>query len=317
LSRFLARICFLAAEPRLIVELERMAASSQGRSINPMSIALGSRSLAKAVLKIGGTLGIFVWCLFPFVWLIDTSLKINDLALNSPNLFEGPIGLNNYLSVVQQGFIYNLRNSFVVAGTTTALCIGIGSLGAYAVARLRLRRKAFLLSGVLALSLFPPVALVPPLYEVWRSADLLNTYQGMIVPYVAFTLPITIFILTNFFAALPVELEEQALVDGASHLKAFYRIIVPLAAPGLASAAILVFVYAWNEFLLASTFAPRDLDVQTVPVAIASFTGSVQYQRPIGTITAACVIVTIPMILLVLLFQRWIVAGLTAGGVKG
>ena len=192
-----------------------------------MSIALGSRSLAKAVLKIGGTLGIFVWCLFPFVWLIDTSLKINDLALNSPNLFEGPIGLNNYLSVVQQGFIYNLRNSFVVAGTTTALCIGIGSLGAYAVARLRLRRKAFLLSGVLALSLFPPVALVPPLYEVWRSADLLNTYQGMIVPYVAFTLPITIFILTNFFAALPVELEEQALVDGASHLKAFYRRVHP------------------------------------------------------------------------------------------
>lgn len=287
-----------------------VAASSQGRHGNRMSIA-------KPVLKIAGTLAILAWCLFPFVWLIDTSLKINDLALNSPNLFEGPIGPNNYLSVVQQGFTYNLRNSFVVAGTTTALCIGMGSLAAYAVARLRLRGKAFLLSGVLALSLFPPVALVPPLYEVWRSADLLNTYQGMIVPYVAFTLPLTIFILTNFFAALPVELEEQARVDGASHLQAFYRIIVPLAAPGVASAAILVFVYAWNEFLLASTFAPRDLDVQTVPVAIASFTGSVQYQRPIGTITAACVIVTLPMIVLVLLFQRWIVAGLTAGGVKG
>ena len=248
--------------------------------------------MAKPILKFAGLFAIVAWCLFPFVWLIDTSLKINDLALNSPNLFEGPIGPNNYLSVIQQGF-------------------------AYAVARLRLRGKAFLLSGVLALSLFPPVALVPPLYEVWRHADLLNTYQGMIVPYVAFTLPLTIFILTNFFAALPVELEEQARVDGASHLQAFYRIIVPLAAPGVASAAILVFVYAWNEFLLASTFAPRDLDVQTVPDAIASFTGSVQYQRPIGTITAACVIVTLPMILLVLLFQRWIVAGLTAGSVKG
>src|SRR5438876_2932208 len=146
-----------------------MAASSQGRSINRMSIALGSRSLAKAVLKIGGTLGIFDWCLFPFVWLIDTSLKINDLALNSPNLFEGPIGLNNYLSVVQQGFIYNLRNSFVVAGTNTAPCIGIGFLGAYAVGRLRVRRKAVLLSGGLALRSFPPSAPGPSASGVWGS----------------------------------------------------------------------------------------------------------------------------------------------------
>lgn len=260
---------------------------------------------------------IFVWCLFPFAWLVDTSLKIGNNALNSPSLTQGPFGLRNYVAVFDQGFWNNLRNSAVVAGMTTILCIGIGAFAAYALARLPLRRKVVLLSGVLAVSLFPPVALVPPLYEVWRSVGLLNTYPGMYLAYVAFTLPLTIFILTTFFALIPPDLEEAARVDGATSFQAFYKVVMPLAAPGVAAAAILVFVYAWNEFLLASTFCPRDLGCQTVPVAIATFTGAVQFQRPIGTITAASVIVTIPLILLVLLFQRRIIAGLTAGGVKG
>jgi multiple sugar transport system permease protein len=260
---------------------------------------------------------ILLWCLFPFVWLIDTSLKLGDAALNSPSLTQGPFGLDNYLSVFDQGFGYNLRNSAIVAGTTTIVCITVGSLAAYAIARLPLKGKVLILSAILAVALFPSVALVPPLYELWRSLGLLNTYPGLYIPYTAFTLPLTIFILTTFYASIPKDLEEAARVDGASAFQAFYKIVLPLAAPGVFAAAIIVFVYAWNEFLLASTFAPRDLAAQTVPVAIAAFTGSVEFQRPIGTITAACVIVTIPMIIMTLILQRRITAGLTAGAVKG
>jgi multiple sugar transport system permease protein len=261
---------------------------------------------------------ILLWCLIPFAWLIMTSLKLGDAALNHPSPFQGPFGFDNYIAVFQRDFHLNLRNSFAVAGMTTILCVVIGSLTAYAVARLPLKRKVFLLSGVLAVSLFPPVALVPPLYEVWRTAGLLNTWEGLYIPYTAFTLPLTIFILTTFFASIPKDLEEAARVDGASPFQAFYKVVLPLAAPGVFAAAIIIFVLAWNEFLLASTFAPRNPEVaQTVPVAIAAFTGAVPFQRPIGTITAACVIVTIPMIIIALAFQKRIVAGLTAGGVKG
>ena len=260
---------------------------------------------------------ILLWCLFPFVWLIDTSLKLGDAALNSPSLTQGPFGFDNYISVFDQGFGYNLRNSAIVAGTTTIVCIAIGSLSAYALARLPLKGKVLVLSGILAVALFPSVALVPPLYELWGSLGLLNTYPGLYIPYTAFALPLTIFILTTFYASIPKDLEEAARVDGATAFQAFYKIVLPLAAPGVFAAAIIVFVFAWNEFLLASTFAPRDLAAQTVPVAIAAFTGSVEFQRPIGTITAACVIVTIPMIIMTLFFQRRITAGLTAGAVKG
>jgi multiple sugar transport system permease protein len=261
---------------------------------------------------------IVLWCLIPFFWLIMTSLKIGDRALNHPSPFQGPFGLGNYIAVFGLDFHLNLRNSLVVAGTTTVLCVVIGGLAAYAIARLPMRGKVLILSGVLAVSLFPPVALVPPLYEVWREVGLLNTYEGLYIPYTAFTLPITIFVLTTFFASIPRELEEAARVDGATPFKAFYKVILPLAAPGVFSIAIIVFVLSFNEFLLASTFAPRNPEVaQTVPVAIAAFTGAVPFQRPIGTITAACVIVMIPMIVAALIFQRRIVSGLTAGGVKG
>jgi trehalose/maltose transport system permease protein len=261
---------------------------------------------------------ILLYCLFPFLWLIMTSLKQGNRALNSPDLFQGPFGLQNYRNVFEQDFALNLRNSLAIAGTTTILCIVIGALCAYAIARLPLKGKLLLLSGVLAVSLFPPVALVPPLYTLWRSAGLLNTWEGLYIPYTAFTLPLTIFILTTFFATIPKDLSEAATVDGATPFQAFYRIILPLAAPGVFAAAIIIFVAAWNEFLLASTFAPRNPEIaQTVPVAIAAFTGAVEFQRPIGTITAACVVVTIPMIIVALVFQRRIIAGLTAGGVKG
>ncbi|RIQ27394.1 carbohydrate ABC transporter permease [Jiangella rhizosphaerae] len=274
----------------------------------------GRRQWAKAAML----LVILVWCLFPFLWLVMTSLKLGDRALNSPDLFQGPFGLDNYRNVFEQDFHLNLRNSLAIATMTTLICIAVGSLAAYALARLPLKRRLLLLTGVLAVSLFPPVALVPPLYEVWRSIGLLNKWEGLYLPYTAFELPLTIFILTTFYAAIPKELEEAARVDGATPFQAFYKVVFPLAAPGVFAAAIIVFVAAWNEFLLASTFAPRNPEIaQTVPVAIAAFTGQVEFQRPIGTITAACVVVVIPMVLVALAFQRRIVAGLTAGSVKG
>jgi trehalose/maltose transport system permease protein len=275
------------------------------------------RSLVQWIGKTALLAVIFIWCLFPFMWLISTSLKQGNEALNSPDMFQGPFGLQNYRSVMDQGFGFNLRNSAIVAGTTTILCIALGALAAYALARLPIKRKILILAGVLAVSLFPPVALVPPMYDVWGNLGLLNTYPGLYIPYTAFTLPLTIFILSTFFSSIPKDLEEAARVDGATAFQAFRKVILPLAAPGVFAAAIITFVYAWNEFLLASTFAPRDKAVQTVPVAIAAFTGSVEFERPVGTITAACVIVTIPMIILTLVFQKRIVAGLTAGGVKG
>ncbi|CAN5159444.1 carbohydrate ABC transporter permease [soil metagenome] len=259
---------------------------------------------------------IFLWCLFPFAWLIGTSLKDNASLVN-PNPFAGALSIDNYRAVFDQGFVFNLRNSLIVAGMTTIICVVIGALAGYAIARLKLKRKALVLAGVLVVSLFPPVALVPPLFTFWNTLGLLNTYPSMYISYIAFNLPLTIFILVTFFAAIPIDLEEAARVDGASPFQAFWRVVMPLAAPGVGAAAILIFTYAWNEFLLASAFAPRDLAVQTVPVAIANFTGVTSYVRPVGAVTAACVIVTVPMIIFVLVFQKKIVAGLTAGGVKG
>ncbi len=260
---------------------------------------------------------IFVWCLFPFAWLISTSLKQGNDALNDPSMFRGPFAFDNYVTVFEQNFLYNLRNTLVVAIFTTVICIVIGSFAAYALARLPLKKKVLWMSGVLAASLFPPVALVPPLYEAWRALGLLNTYPGLYIPYISFTLPLTIFILVTFFSAIPMELAEAAHVDGATPWQTFYKVVLPLAAPGVFAAAIIIFVLATNEFLIASTFAPRDLEVQTATTAIAFFTGASQFERPIGTITAACVVVSIPLIIMTLIFQRRIVAGLTAGSVKG
>jgi multiple sugar transport system permease protein len=307
----------MSAPPTPTAEAQRRAPDRPTRKRGREG-AVESQAGLRRVGKIALLGIILLWCLIPFVWLIMTSLKLTDTALNHPNPFQGPFGFGNYAAVFGLDFHLNLRNSLIVAGATTILCIAIGSLSAYALARLPLKRKILLLSGVLAVSLFPPVALVPPLYEVWRAAGLLNTYHGLFIPYTAFTLPLTIFVLTTFYASIPKDLEEAARVDGATPFQAFFRVILPLAAPGVFAAAIVIFVLSWNEYLLASTFAPRNPEAaQTVPVAISAFTGAVPFQRPIGTITAACVIVTIPMIIAALIFQKRIVAGLTAGSVKG
>ena len=269
-------------------------------------------NIGKAV----GLIIIFVWCLFPFVWMAVTSFK-GEAALVTPVLFEGPWTDANYQQVFAEGFALNLRNSLIVAGLTTVIAIPVASFAAYAIVRLPLKHKFLLLAGTLIATLFPPVSLVPPLFTLFRNLGLLETFPSMVVPYVSLTLPLSIFILTTFFGTIPKDMEEAARVDGATPWQAFYRVVVPLAAPGVFAAAILVFVYAINEFLIAFSLAPRNINVQTVPVAIAGYTGSEAYVNPIGPITAASTLVSIPLIIVALLFQRRIVSGLTAGGVKG
>jgi trehalose/maltose transport system permease protein len=209
-----------------------------------------------------------------------------------------------------------LGNSVWVAGWTTVLAIIIGSFCAYALARLRFKGKFFILGLVLAITTFPGIAIAAPLFRLWSDVGIYNTWIGLIIPYLTFALPLAIYILVSFFKEIPKDLEEAALVDGATHFQAFRKVVVPLAAPGLATAGILTFIFAWNEFLFAITLTSSS-SARTVPAAIAFFTGSVQFEIPLGTISAASVVISIPLIFLVLFFQKRIVAGLTAGAVKG
>ncbi|MEV2276689.1 carbohydrate ABC transporter permease [Nocardiopsis sp. NPDC049922] len=273
-------------------------------------------------LRLLGLLLVLGWCLFPFLWMAMTSLRTGSVALTDPNILRGPFNLDNYQQVIDQGFHFALRNSLIVAAATTAICIPVAALAGYALARLPLAGKFLILAATLVATLFPPVALVNPLYQMylelndWTGINLLNSYAGMVIPYVALTLPLSIFILTTFFSGIPREIEESAKVDGATPFQTFLRVVAPLAAPGVGAAAILTFVYATNEFLLAFSFAPNDLNVQTVPVFVGTFE-RVGYENPIGQIMAASVLVSVPLILFALVLQRRIVAGLTSGAVKG
>jgi multiple sugar transport system permease protein len=259
---------------------------------------------------------IVVFCLFPFYWLLNLSLKTGD-DLGSNALYPPHPTLKNYQSIFQNGdFTRALLNSAIVSIVTTTLAIVIGSFCAYALARLRFKGKFWILALVLSITTFPAIAIAAPLFRLWTDIGIYNTLIGLIIPNLTFALPLAIYILVSFFKEIPKDLEEAALVDGATYFQAFRKVVVPLAAPGLATAAILTFIATWNEFLLAITLTstPR---ARTVPAAIAFFTGSTQFEIPYGTITAASVTISIPLILMVLLFQKRIVAGLTAGAVKG
>jgi multiple sugar transport system permease protein len=259
---------------------------------------------------------IVVFCLFPFYWLLNTSLKTGPDLSTSALLPPSPT-LDNYQSIFRDAnFTTALKNSAIVALVTTALSLIVGSFCAYALARLRMRRKFLILAIVLSISTFPQIAIAAPIFKLWRDVGLYNTIPGLVIPYLTFALPLTIYILTSFFKEIPRDLEEAALVDGATNFEAFRKVVVPLAAPGLATAGILTFIAAWNEFLLAITLT-SSTTARTVPAAIAFFTGSTQFEQPLGTISAASVTISIPLILLVLFFQKRIVAGLTAGAVKG
>jgi ABC-type glycerol-3-phosphate transport system permease component len=252
---------------------------------------------------------------FPFYWAVVASLTPEAQLFARPSLVPETVMLDHYRAVfTERNFWVPIRNSLVVAGTTTALCIAVGSLAAYALARLKFRGKRLLLGLILSVSMFPQISIVPPLYLVLRTLRLIDTYPGLVFPYLTFAMPLTVWLLVGFFRQLPADLEEAAMVDGAGRLRTNWEIILPLAGPGLATTAILTFVYSWNEFLFALSFTLGP-ERQTVPVAIALFRG--QYQVPWGQILAAAVIATAPVAALVLLFQRRIVSGLTAGAVKG
>ena len=260
--------------------------------------------------------GIIVFCLFPFYWLINVSLK-TGADLSSSSLVPPHPSLKNYSSIFKNDdFTNGLKNSAIVAFSVTILALAFGSFAAYALARLKLRGKFIILGIVLSVTTFPQIAIAAPLFKLWTDIGLYNTRIGLIIPYLTFALPLAIYILTSFFKEIPKDLEEAALVDGATHFQAFRKVVVPLAAPGLATAGILTFIAAWNEFLLATTLTSSQA-ARTVPAAIAFFTGSTEFEVPLGTMSAASVVISIPLIVLVLLFQKRIVAGLTAGAVKG
>jgi multiple sugar transport system permease protein len=259
---------------------------------------------------------IVLYCLFPFYWMIASSLKVEPEIFQTGLIPSNPT-LENFKAVfTQQRFHLALRNSLIVAGTSTVIALVVGCFAAYALARLRFRGKFLVLGGILSIAMFPPIALLTPIFEFATRLGWIDTYQAMIIPYVSFTLPLTVWILTSFFAEMPWELEQAAKVDGATPGQAFRKVIIPLAAPGVFTTAILAFIYAWNEYMIALAVT-QTIDRKPVTVAIATFTGASQFQQPFGTIMAAGVLVTIPLVIMVLLFQRRIVAGLTAGGVKG
>jgi multiple sugar transport system permease protein len=259
---------------------------------------------------------IVLFCLFPFYWMVNISLKTGP-DLSSADLLPPNPTLDNYTSIFKNSdFTMGLRNSAIVAITTTILALVVGSFAAYALARLKVRGKFWILAIVLSVSTFPGISIAAPLFKLWTDIGLYDTLPGLIIPNLTFALPLGIYTLVSFFRQIPKELEEAALVDGATRFQAFYKVVIPLAAPGMATAAILTFIAAWNEFLFAITLTSSRA-ARTVPASIAFFTGSTEFEEPLGTISAASVVISIPLIFMVLFFQKRIVAGLTAGAVKG
>lgn len=274
------------------------------------------RTTGASVLLWIGVVLTLLFCLFPFYWIINTSLK-TGAELSTGRLFPLHPSLDNYSSIFQNGdFTTALRTSLIDAGAATLIALAIGSTAGYALARLRFPRKFLILAIILSISTFPPIAIAAPVFKLWTDIGLYNTYLGLILPFLTFVLPLTIYILVSFFREIPKELEEAALVDGATHFQAFRKVVLPLAAPGIVTAGLLAFIFAWNEFLLSITLT-SSASRRPVSAAIAFFTGSSQFQIPIGTISAATVVITVPLIVLVVIFQKRIVAGLTAGAVKG
>lgn len=273
-----------------------------------MTMRLRMVSAAGSILLIGAAL-------VPVYWAIVASFSPEQQLFDHPTLLPHTLVLDHYrVLFTDLAFWRPIRNSLIVAGTTTVLSVAIGGLCAYAIARLRFRGRNVVLAVTLAVSMFPQVAIVSPLFLMLRWLHLIDTFPGLVLPYLTFAMPLTVWLLVGFFRQLPREIEEAALVDGATRLQTLLRIVLPLAAPGLTATAILTFLYCWNEFLFALTFTLGP-ERQTVPVAIALFRG--QYQVPWGQVLAGAVVATVPVVLIVFFAQRKIVHGLTAGAVKG
>ncbi len=262
---------------------------------------------------------LFLYTLFPYFWAFLSSIR--------PNSANGQIPVQywpenftwehyQYVFSERSGFLPALRNSAVVSFSVVIISIAFGASAAYALGRLKFRGRSVVLYSILSMTTFPAIAILGTLFQVVRQAQIYDTVFALIFSYLIFTLPFTVWTLTNFFRAMPGELEESALVDGASPFRAFWQILLPLALPGLVTTGLLAFINAWNEFLFALTFTNSDR-ARTAPVVISSFSGNTQFDVPWGAIMAASVTVTLPLIFLVLVFQRLIIGGLTAGAVKG
>jgi multiple sugar transport system permease protein len=253
--------------------------------------------------------------LLPFAWFVNTSLKTPVEVTSIPPVLIPSGTTHAYQSAIEEyNLLHFVRNSVIVAGVTTLLTLTISLFAGYALARLRLKYKAIIMGSLLLVSMFPQISIAGPVWKILNTLGWLNSYQGLIAPYVTLTLPLGVWILASFFRELPEELEDAARIDGCTHLQTLFKIMVPLAAPGVFTAAILIFIYAWNEFFFALLIMTQQ-KFQTLPVGIALFQG--QYTLPWGEIAAASTVATVPLVFLVLLFQRRIVRGLSAGAVKG
>ncbi len=274
------------------------------------------RPVSEQVLSLLGILLIVVYCLAPFYWMVVSSLRPDAEIFENTWLPRNP-SLENYQAVfsAKNAFSQGLVNSLIVSLTVTVVALAVATFASYALARLDFRGKGLLLVVVLATSMFPLVAIIVPLLKNFSAWGWVNTYQAMVLPDLSFSLPLAVWNLTSFFKQMPQELEQSAMVDGCTPGQAFRKVILPIAAPGIFTTAIIIFIGAWNEFLVAVTMI-NDPSMQPATVLLSKFTGAAQLNTPFGSQMAAGVVMTLPLVVMVLLFQRHIVAGLAAGGVK-
>jgi multiple sugar transport system permease protein len=259
---------------------------------------------------------VLLYALLPVLWILSLSLKPTS-TVKDGKLIPSSLTFDNYRGIFRGNlFSSALINSVGIGLFTTVIAVVIGAMAAYAVARLEFPGKRLLIGATLLISMFPAISLVTPLFNIERRIGLFDTWPGLIIPYIAFALPLAIYTLSAFFREIPWDLEKAAKMDGATAGQAFRKVIAPLAAPGIVTAAILVFIFAWNDLLLALSLTATKAAI-TAPVAIANFTGSSQFEEPTGSIAAGAMVITVPIIVFVLVFQRRIVAGLTSGAVKG
>jgi multiple sugar transport system permease protein len=259
---------------------------------------------------------VVLYALFPVLWILSLSLKPSS-SVKDGKLIPGQVTFDNYKAIFE-GNIFSsaLVNSIGIGLITTVIAVVIGGMAAYAIARLAFPGKKALVGVALLIAMFPQISLVTPLFNIERRIGLFDTWPGLIIPYITFALPLAIYTMSAFFREIPWDLEKAAKMDGATPGQAFRKVIAPLAAPGIVTAGILVFIFAWNDLLLALSLTATQRAI-TAPVAIANFTGSSQFEEPTGSIAAGAMVITVPIIIFVLIFQRRIVAGLTSGAVKG
>jgi trehalose/maltose transport system permease protein len=259
---------------------------------------------------------VVVYAGLPVLWILSLSLKPTSMVKNG-KLIPSTVTLDNYRGIFRGEFFTSaLINSIGIGLITTAIAVVLGAMAAYAIARLDFPGKRLLIGSTLLITMFPAISLVTPLFNIERAVGLFDTWPGLILPYITFALPLAIYTLSAFFREVPWDLEKAAKMDGATPAQAFRKVIVPLAAPGMVTAAILVFIFAWNDLLLALSLTATKAAI-TAPVAIANFPGTSQFEEPTGSIAAGAIVITVPIVVFVLIFQRRIVAGLTSGAVKG